>query len=114
MRALTGSLSAFALLIGASGMASPVPVNSQVKGQYVEARTCNVYTGACHANGESLTTGREAIMAWQISEGGIGGVSLAGVKAVAVVAADANLAQETKEKHAVLYVDSGATAEQQQ
>jgi len=114
MKALSGSLSALALLSAANVMALPKPANSRVTGEYVEARTCNVYTGACHANGESLTTGREAIMAWQVKEGMIGGVNVAGIKVLAVVAADANLAQETKEKRAVLYVDSKATTEQRE
>ena len=43
--------------------------NTAVKGDYVEVRTASVFTGACHFNGEVVTTGREAIMAWNFTSG---------------------------------------------
>src|SRR5438552_8573517 len=80
-----------------------------ISGDYVEARTCNVYTGACHANGEAVTTGREAILAWNIKSGKADGVNLAGLNAVAVVTADDNLAKSAAQHRTVLYVDSRAS-----
>ena len=38
--------------------------SSTIVGDYVEARTASVFAGACHYNGELVTTGRDAIMAW--------------------------------------------------
>ena len=97
-----GGSVALLLIVGSSAFAAPTPVNARMSGEYVEARTCNVYTGACHANGESVTTGREAIMAWQIKQGSADGVKLDGLKVVAVVTADANLAQDPSGKRTVL------------
>ncbi len=38
--------------------------NVALTGDYVEARTASVFAGACHFNGEVVTTGRDAVMAW--------------------------------------------------
>lgn len=83
-----------------------------LSGEYVEARTCNVYTGACHANGELVTTGREAILAWHINTGTAGGVRLDGLNVVAIVASDENLGQDTAARKTVLFVDAKANAAQ--
>ena len=56
-----------------------------LSGDYVEARTASVFAGACHYNGELTTTGRDAVMAWNITTGSWDGVRLAGVRALAVV-----------------------------
>src|SRR5580765_204525 len=65
--------------------------NTSIKGDYVEVRTASVFTGACHFNGEVVTTGREAIMAWNFASGQWNGTNLAGLKAIAVVSSDENL-----------------------
>uniref|UniRef100_A0A7C2NY60 DUF1326 domain-containing protein n=1 Tax=Schlesneria paludicola TaxID=360056 RepID=A0A7C2NY60_9PLAN len=57
----------------------------QISGEYLEARTCDVYTGPCFANAEMDLAGKEALMAWKVEEGGWNNVSLAGLS-VAVVA----------------------------
>ena len=62
-----------------------------VIGEYVEARTAEVFAGGCIMNSEAETAGREAILAWRISRGSIDGVSLDGLTVVAVVAGDRNL-----------------------
>src|SRR6185295_9758444 len=62
-----------------------------LKGTYVEARTSEVFAGACVVNGEAGTTGREALLAWKVDEGGFNGVSLAGLAVVAAVSGDTNL-----------------------
>jgi len=43
--------------------------NTSVKGDYVEVRTASVFAGACHYNGEVTTTGRDALMAWNVTSG---------------------------------------------
>lgn len=98
-------------------LASGLPSGSQaarpsVSGDYVEVRTASVFAGACHYNGELMTTGREAVMAWHITAGEWQGVELAGVRVLAVVSAEANLADAQAGRRAELVVDSAATKAQ--
>lgn len=87
-----------------------------VRGCYLEARTCQVYTGPCFANAESSLTGHDAMMAWNIEAGQVDGQNLAGLSVVVVVGADKTLgfkglgdAQEIK---SVVLVDEKASEEQ--
>src|SRR4051812_1143883 len=84
-----------------------------LSGQYVEARTCDVWTGACFANAEMHVTGKHALMAWRIDQGERDGVKLDGLSVVAVVEANETLGlpQKTPGK-AVLLVDARADAAQ--
>src|SRR5258707_3550473 len=66
--------------------------NVSLRGDYVEVRTASVFAGACHYNGEVTTTGRDAMMAWNVTSGKWQGVDLTGVRAMAIVRSDANLA----------------------
>src|SRR5882672_10175595 len=89
------------VLAGLTGVVAP---NSRaeteaVKGEYVEVRTASVFAGACHYNGELTTAGRDALMAWNVKSGQWRGTDLAGVRAVAIVSADANLAEATAARH---------------
>src|SRR2546425_13374486 len=77
-----------------------------MSGDYLEARTCSVYTGACHANGEAVTTGREAMLVWHVNKGSVDGVKVDGITAVAVMAGDENLANKGCNRTCVIYVDS--------
>ncbi|HNB72202.1 MAG TPA: DUF1326 domain-containing protein [Acidobacteriota bacterium] len=90
------------------------PKAGAISGDYVEARTASVFAGACHYNGEVVTIGRDAILAWNITAGEWNGVSLAGVKAVAVVESDLNLEKPTGRHQSELVVDSAATEAQAQ
>src|ERR671913_1841667 len=85
---------------------------NRLEGEYVEARTASVFAGACHYNGELTTAGREAVLAWSVREGSWGGVSLAGVRAVAVVGSQANLADSAAARRSEVIVDSNASAAQ--
>lgn len=79
-------LSTFAML---SLCVSPVWAGTPLSGDYLESRTCDVYTGPCFANGESALAGSEALLAWSIDQGQFDGVDLAGLKvALAVKASD--------------------------
>ena len=62
-----------------------------VTGTYVEARTSEVFAGACIVNGEVATTGREALLAWKVDTGKFNGVQLDGLAVVAAIAGDVNL-----------------------
>jgi len=77
------------LLLGASSAmaADPAPI----VGDYVEARTAEVFAGGCIMNSEAETMGRQAVMAWRITTGTYHGVVLDGLTVVAAVAGDRNL-----------------------
>src|SRR5258705_8553418 len=65
--------------------------NISIRGDYVEVRTASVFAGACHYNGEVTTTGRDAMMAWNVTSGKWQGVDLTGLRPMAIVSAGANL-----------------------
>jgi hypothetical protein len=82
-------------------------------GQYLEARTCDVWTGPCFANAEMNLGGKNAMMAWRIDRGSFEDVSLDGLGVVAVVGATDTLGlRQTGSAKAVVIVDRRATAEQ--
>jgi hypothetical protein len=90
---------------------------ASISGSYVEARTAEVFTGACIMNGEAATTGREALLAWKVDRGSFNGVSLNGLAVVAAVAGDANLGireigGDTAQTRAAVFVDERATPAQ--
>jgi hypothetical protein len=58
---------------------------AQISGEYLEARSCDVYTGPCFANAEMDLAGKEAVMAWRVEQGTWNNVDVAGLS-VAVVA----------------------------
>ena len=83
-----------------------------ISGDYVEARSCDVFTGPCFANAEMGLTGREGILAWSIRQGSWQGVDLAGLTVIAAVKTDGTLGDVQFQPHrgdAVLIVDSRAT-----
>jgi len=93
---------------------------AEISGEYLEMRTCDVYTGPCFANAQVGLTGREAILAWHIDEGQHQGVELAGLNVVLVVKASdtlgygGGLVVNPEPIESVLLIDERATAEQQQ
>ena len=83
------------------------------RGQYVEARTCDVWTGPCFANADFNLSGKNAVLAWRIDQGADGATSLDGLSVVAIVAAHNTLGLEQRAPaRAVLLVDRRATADQ--
>jgi hypothetical protein len=88
---------------------------ADVTGQYVEARTCDVYTGPCFANADTGLAGRHAVMAWRIDKGTVGSAKLDGLSVVAVIAARDTLGQkQILPGKSVLIVDKKADAAQRQ
>jgi Protein of unknown function (DUF1326) len=84
-----------------------------VRGQYVEARTCDVFTGACFANADTGLTGKNAVLAWKVESGAAGATRLDGLGVVAVVAARETLGlKQSAPGKAVLIVDAKATPAQ--
>lgn len=88
-----------------------------VKGTYVEARTSEVFAGACVVNSEVDTAGREALLAWKVDKGTFNGVRIDGLSVVAAVAGDKNLSVheiggEVAHARAAVFVDERATEAQ--
>src|SRR5438045_1435647 len=84
-----------------------------VTGRYIEARTCDVWTGPCFANAEVNFGGKHAVMGWKIDKGTYDDVQLDGLGVVAVVAASDTLGvAQTGPAKAVLLVDKKATSAQ--
>lgn len=100
-------MSFLATLLLAALPASPSQTGLQA--DYVEARTASVYAGACHAAGEYLTQGREAVLAWRFTAGEYDGVDLTGAEVVAVLSADRNLADPEARTQSFLVVDAAAS-----
>ena len=90
---------------------------SQIRGQYLETRSADVYVGQCFANGEVNLAGTEAIVAWHIQEGKWDGVSLAGLTVVGAVKAQATLGDPYANPYpakSVLILDNHASPQQRQ
>jgi hypothetical protein len=86
--------------------------NVSLHGDYVEVRTASVFAGACHYNGEVVTTGRDAMMAWNVTSGKWQGVDLSGVRVLAIVSAEANLGETNAARQSEIIVDSNASRTQ--
>ncbi|HET7206894.1 MAG TPA: DUF1326 domain-containing protein [Terriglobales bacterium] len=87
----------------------------QIRGDYVESRTADVYTGQCFANGEVNLVGNEAILGWHIQSGNWNGVPLDGLSVAAAVRARATLGDPYANPYpaqAVLLVDDQANDRQ--
>ena len=74
-----------------AGTVSLAAGGSSVTGQYVEARTAEIFTGGCIMGSEAETMGKQAVLAWKVDRGSVNGVSLDGLTVVAAVAGDRNL-----------------------
>jgi hypothetical protein len=87
----------------------------QIRGDYLETRSADVYTGACFANGEVNLVGNEAILAWHVTDGSWDGVPLEGLTVAAAVRASATLGDPYANPYpakSVLMVDDQATERQ--
>jgi hypothetical protein len=89
--------------------------SQQIRGDYIETRSADVYTGQCFANGEVNLVGKEAILAWHVQTGTWNGVVLDGLTIAAAVRAQATLGDPYANPYpatAVLMVDDQATPPQ--
>ena len=108
-----GLIAAVTMIIAAGALVfSSQAENVQMRGDYVEVRTASVFAGACHYNGEVVTTGRDAMMAWNVTNGQWQGVDLSGVRALAIVSADANLAENNAARTSEIIIDLNASRAQ--
>jgi hypothetical protein len=118
------------LMTGFAGFSSLASAAAPT-GDYLETRTCDVYTGPCFANAEVGLTGKEALLAWHIDSGTFRDVDLSGLSVVMAVRSKDTLGSDAvgygsglvkqqaqqQDKQAepvasVLFVDRKATTEQ--
>jgi hypothetical protein len=86
-----------------------------IRGNYIEARTADVYTGPCFANGEVGQVGKLAVFGWKVTNGSWDGVSLDGLAVVGAIQAKGTLGDVYNDVYpvkSVLIVDSRASLEQ--
>jgi len=109
-------LAVAALVVSAASLSAED--KGRITGEYVEARTAEVFAGGCIMNSEAETLGRQAVMAWHITSGAFEGVALDGLTVAAAVAGDRNLGmremggEEPTAVKAIIIVDPRATATQ--
>ena len=112
MKKLIASVSlAASTLMGASLPA----VHSSLRGDYVEARTADVYTGPCFANGEVDLVGNLAVFGWKVNKGEWQGVNVDGLSVIGVVKASGTLGYIHSNAYpvkSVIIVDERATPAQ--
>jgi len=104
-----------ALLVLALSCLSTSLFAQQIRGDYIETRSADVYTGQCFANGEVNLVGKEAILAWHVQTGSWDGVPLDGLTIAAAVRAKATLGDPYANPYpaqSVLLVDDQATPQQ--
>jgi hypothetical protein len=107
--------SAMFLLFLSSLVPSNLATAQQIRGDYIETRSADVYTGQCFANGEVNLVGNEAIVAWHVENGSWDGVPLDGLTVAAAVRAKATLGDPYSDPYpaeSILLVDDQATAQQ--
>jgi hypothetical protein len=111
----------YMLALGLTGaLATSARAADSVRGEYVEARTAEVFTGGCIMGSEAETMGKQAVLAWKIAQGQFGGVSIDGLSVVAALAGDRNLGIRElggiapTEVRAVVFVDERATSAQRE
>src|SRR5437667_4412572 len=103
------------LLCVSLGFAAGIPTQRTVIGDYIEARTADVYTGPCFANSEGGLVGELAVFGWKIDQGSWQGVSLAGLSVVGAVKASATLGDVYHTAYpvkSILIIDEKASLEQ--
>ena len=111
-----------AVLLATLSLATPGFANDAptVSGSYVEARTAEVFAGGCVMNSEAETMGRQAVLAWRVDKGAVGGVAIDGLAVVAALSGTHNLGmhemggEAPTEVKALMYVDSRASTRQRQ
>jgi hypothetical protein len=105
---------ALAAIAAVASAASPA---IDVSGNYVEARTADVYAGTCFINSEVQLVGNLGVVGWHINKGNWNGISLDGLGVVAAVRANSTLGDLTGEAYpvkSILIVDEKASLEQRE
>ncbi len=86
-----------------------------LQGDYVEARTADVFTGPCISNSEVFIYGSQAVMAWKVNQGTWKGTDLSGLCVAAAVRGTTTFSEDQPDKAvAVMIVDQKATPRQRE
>jgi hypothetical protein len=105
-------------VLAVASVSSTPAASYSIRGQYLEARTCDVFTGPCFANGEMGMAGKEAVLGWKVSDGSWNGVPLSGLAVALVLKADNSLGDDgvfpmaAKRIESVIVVDEKANEAQ--
>jgi hypothetical protein len=105
------------LCVAGAVMAAGLQNRTQVRGDYIEARTADVFTGPCFANSEVDLVGNLAVFGWRVQKGEFQGVNLDGLAVVGVVRANntlGNIHADVYPVKSVVIVDERANVEQRQ
>src|SRR5436190_10729864 len=108
------SISMLALAAAAAFAGNSTPT---ISGDYLEVRSCDVYTGSCFANSEMNLAGKEGMMLWSVREGAWKGTKLDGLRVMAVVKTEGTLGDlkyQPQSGNAVLILDAKADAQQRE
>jgi hypothetical protein len=97
MNVVTLIAAAFSLFSNSTPLTNP---RMPLAGDYVEARTASVFAGACHVNGELMTTGRDAVMAWQFNDG---------IRVMAAVSSEDNLSNPSAARKSEIIIDDSSS-----
>jgi hypothetical protein len=117
LMANTGPLFAIAALACGITVTRAEKNPSPISGNYLEVRSCDVYTGPCFANAEMGLTGKEGILVWSVDKGSWQGTALDGLNVIAVVRADGTLGDlryQPRTGKAMLIVDERANTQQKE
>lgn len=98
-----------------SSQAAAFAGSPDLRGDYIEARNADIYTGPCFSNAELFIYGDQAVMAWKVTEGKYKGVDLSGLSVAAAVRGTTTFSVDKPEKaKSVLIVDQRAGSVQRQ
>ena len=99
-------------LVGAGTAQAASPV---LRGDYVEARNADVFTGPCFSNAEIFIYGDQAVMAWKVTEGRYKGVDLSGLSVAAALKGTTTFSVDTPDlAKSVMIVDQKASPTQRE
>ena len=108
--AFVGVLALALLTIGAATVQA-----AGIAGDYIEARTADVFTGPCFSNAEIFIYGNSAVLAWKVTEGSFEGVDLAGLSVAAAVKGTTTFSVDKPElAQSVIIVDEKADSRQRE
>jgi hypothetical protein len=86
-----------------------------IQGEYIEARTADVFTGPCISNSEIFTTGNQAVVAWKVNQGAWKGTDLSGLCVAAAIRGTTTFSEDVPAKAAaVVIVDQKASPRQRE
>ncbi len=86
---------------------------ASLRGDYLEARTADVYTGPCFSNAEVFIVGDRAVMAWKVTDGSFQGVDLSGLCVAAALRGSTTFSEDEESRaEAVVIIDQRANSKQ--